>query len=94
MLPREIASHIKALDQWLGQLNQIPAPPQGLSAEELKQLRTIKQYSCAGRFTQPQTETLRPGCHRLSESGGGEAVKCSRNTYSSTWKNDPKRPVP
>jgi hypothetical protein len=43
MLPDEIRKHIKALEQWLEQLEQIPKPPAGLSAEERKQLHTVNK---------------------------------------------------
>lgn len=60
MLPKEITSHIKALDQWLDRLNLIPAPPQGLSAKELKQLRAVnKAVEDLQRNNIPVPEDLR-----------------------------------
>ncbi len=43
MLPDEIMEHLRALDQWIEQLGQLPKPPAGLSAEELKQLQAINK---------------------------------------------------
>jgi hypothetical protein len=60
MLPKEITTHIKALDQWLDQLNQISAPPRGLSAKELKQLQAVnKAVENLQRNNIPVPEDLR-----------------------------------
>ncbi|MFO7885816.1 MAG: hypothetical protein R6U68_13450 [Desulfobacteraceae bacterium] len=60
MLPDRISDHIKAIDQWLNELNQIPVPSQGFSAKELKQLRAFnKAVGDLQRNNIPVPEELR-----------------------------------
>ena len=43
MIPDEIGGHIKALERWLEQLGRVSRPPEGLSAEERKQLKAVNK---------------------------------------------------
>ena len=43
MIPDEIGGHIKALGRWLEQLGRVSRPPEGLSAEERKQLQAVNK---------------------------------------------------
>lgn len=74
MLPEDVKTHIDFLEQWLGQLEQIPVKLSLLSSEERKQLHTVnKAIEQLQKNRVPVPEELRRLKLQLSAKDHSEA---------------------